>query len=159
MRSRAIISLSIVILIACKNENRIPRGVLSKEKMQLVLWDMMRADQFLAEYVLKNDSSLNKRMESTEMYQQILAIHDISREKFSESFRFYQSHPALLKIIMDSLNKKPTTIPKTDTTQPVPIDDTIIKKPVTDTGRNKVIDNFPRRKIRDTTRRVLKSIR
>ena len=32
----------------CKSKNTVPRGVLSPDKMEAVLWDMMRADQFLA---------------------------------------------------------------------------------------------------------------
>jgi hypothetical protein len=159
MRSGAVIIFFVFIIAACKDENRIPRSVLSQEKMQLVLWDMMRADQFLAEFVFKNDSTLNKRIESTKMYQDVLAIHGISQEKFSESFRFYQSHPALLKILMDSLNKKPIAIPKNDSLIPALIEDTIKSKPVIDTGRRSQMDSLTRRKIRDTSRRAIKSIR
>ena len=57
------ISLLIVLLLiftgGCKNNNGIPNSVLPQKKMQAILWDMMRADQFLADYVLNKDSSLN----------------------------------------------------------------------------------------------------
>ena len=79
--------------------------------MQAVLWDLMRADQFLADYVLKKDSSLNKETESIKLYQRIFLIHKISKELFRKSLSFYRSHPALLKVIMDSISRTPAAIP------------------------------------------------
>ncbi len=61
--------------------------------MQAVLWDLMRADQFLADYVFNKDSSLDKTTESLKYYQKIFAIHKVSKEEFQESFSFYQAHP------------------------------------------------------------------
>lgn len=94
----------------------------------MILWDMMRADQFLADYVLNKDSSLKKIPESLKYYQQIFAIHKVSKEEFQHSFSFYQSHPVLLKALMDSIstpvNDVPKQLTKPDTISPIPGQDT-----------------------------------
>ena len=101
-----------LLIVSCKSKHAIPAGILSQKKMQAVLWDMMRADQFLANYVLNRDTSLNKKTESIKRYQQILEINQVSKEKFQHSFLFYKSHPALLKVIMDSIANIPVAPPE-----------------------------------------------
>lgn len=98
------IILLLALLQACRSKNHIPSGIIPQKQMQQVLWDLMRADQYLGNYVLNNDSSLNKTKESLKYYQQVFAIHKISREKFQQSFAFYREHPALFKAIMDSIS-------------------------------------------------------
>ena len=107
MRTGPLFIFLLVFLAACRNENRIPPGVLPQKKMQAVIWDMMRADQFLADFVLNKDSGLNKNAESIKYYQQVFAIHQVSKEQFQQSFSFYRSHPALFKMIMDSISTPP----------------------------------------------------
>ena len=133
---KVLLILSLFFLIAgCKNKNAVPGNVLPQKKMQAVIWDMMRADQFLANYVLNKDSSLDKKTESIKLYQQILYINQVSKEKFERSFSFYKSHPALLKAIMDSItNAQPEPI--ADTAQKTdPVKDSIKEAitPATDT--------------------------
>ncbi|MBC7873755.1 MAG: DUF4296 domain-containing protein [Ferruginibacter sp.] len=91
----------------CKNKNEVPGNVLSQKKMQAILWDMMRADQFLADYILNKDTTLLKKTESLKYYRQVFAIHQVSKEEFQRSFSFYQSHPALFRAIMDSIGAPP----------------------------------------------------
>jgi hypothetical protein len=137
MKSWLLIPLLLFFLSACKRKNRVPAGVLSQKKMQTVLWDVMRADQFLLAYVLNKDSSLEKETESFKYYQQIFAIHKITKEQFEKSFSFYKDHPALFKVIMDSLSQAPVAaippvqpVATPDITQPVQnqsLSDTVIK--------------------------------
>ena len=93
------------IFTGCRNTDRIPSDVIPKEKMQAVLRDMMRADQFLSDYVFSRDSTIKKDSTSIEYYSRIFAIHQISKKEFQRSFTFYKNHPAFLKTIMDSLSK------------------------------------------------------
>lgn len=138
MRSWLLILLLCFFLSACKGKNKIPAGVLSQKKMQAVLWDVMRADQFLLSNVFSKDSSLDKETESLKYYQQIFAIHKTTREQFQKSFSFYKDHPALFKVIMDSLSQTRVAAPTApvqpvvtpDITQPVQnrtLPDTVIK--------------------------------
>ena len=106
MKSGLLIFFFIFFLISCKSRDKIPKNILPQEKMQAVLWDIIRADKFLTDFILK-DTSLNKDTASINLYQQIFRIHHVSKEKFQQSFAFYRSHPDLLKIILDSLNLRP----------------------------------------------------
>ncbi len=108
-----LIFLLLLFAAGCKSKNGIPHSVLSQKKMQAVLWDMMRADQFLADYVLNKDTSLNKTTERLKYYQQIFSIHKISKEEFQHSFSFCKSHPVFLKAIMDSISKPENEVPAT----------------------------------------------
>jgi len=92
-----------LLFVSCFGKNRVPNGILSHEKMQAVLWDMLRADEFLGVYVLAKDSSLNNKQESALMFDQVLRIHKCSKEEFNKSLLFYQSHPEIFKIVLDSL--------------------------------------------------------
>ena len=56
----------VVIDAGCKSKNS---EVLPPKKMQALLWDMMRADQFLADYVMNKDTSINRITESLKHYQ------------------------------------------------------------------------------------------
>lgn len=130
MRTRLLIFIILFFIAGCKSKSGVPSGVVAPKKMQAILWDMMRADQFLADYVLNKDTSLNKTTESLKYYQQIFALHKISKEQFQHSFSFYKTHPILLKTIMDSIAAPPKdTVAKG--VQIMPISDSVITKPDT----------------------------
>ena len=93
------------MLPACGSKDQLPSGILEQDKMQQVLWDMMRADQYLGNYKLTQDSSQDKTKISLRYYQQVFAIHKISKETFQKSFDYYRTHPLLFKMIMDSIAK------------------------------------------------------
>ena len=100
-----------VILIAivaagCSDNIEIPKDILSQSKMQGVMWDLIRADEFVSTYIWKNDSLINREEESVNLYKQIFQIHNITKDQFRNSLSFYRQHPKLLKIIVDSLNTK-----------------------------------------------------
>ena len=130
-----IVAVLFFILAGCRKKNHVPADILPPGKMQAVLWDIMRADKFLADFVLSRDSSLKLETESIKMYQQVFAIHAISKEKFQESFSWYKSHPSQLAVIMDSLNNRkgsaptPLVIPADTLNRPGTI------SPLPDTGR------------------------
>lgn len=78
--------------------------MLSQEKMTNILWDLLRADEFVYNYALK-DSTRDKKQESIKLYEQVFRIHGTSKEQFEKSFTFYQSRPDLFKEVMDSLRR------------------------------------------------------
>jgi hypothetical protein len=122
MKGGLIISCCLFILLGCKNNNRIPHDIIPQKDMQAVLWDIMRADQFLVDFVIKKDSSLDKKTESSKLYQQIFDLHHITKDQFRESFSFYQKHQDLFKIIMDSLSMPLNEAPTIMIKQPIIID-------------------------------------
>lgn len=139
MRIGLLIICFSIIITGCKNKSRIPADIIPQKKMQAILWDMMRADQFLSDFVLNKDSSLDKRTESIKLYRQVLAIHHISKEQYAESFSFYKTHPALFKVIMDSLSIPKTEAPTEMIKGPVPensIQSSPGKRPKADTVKH-----------------------
>lgn len=94
------ILFSCLFIFSCKSDR--PKGILSEEKMSKVLWDVMRADE-LALYQNGLDSTLNPYSKNIRYYQSILSVHQITAEEYERSFNFYQSNPALLKIVLDSV--------------------------------------------------------
>ena len=119
MRTGLFIACFLIIITGCKNKNRIPADIIPQRKMQSMLWDMMRADQFLSDFVLYKDSGLDKRTESINLYRQVFTIHQVTKERFAESFSFYKTHPALFKVIMDSLSQPKSEAPTEMIKQPI----------------------------------------
>jgi hypothetical protein len=91
-------------MIGCSG-NKVPKNVLPQKKMEAVLWDVLLADQ-TAEYYIQKDSSINALQKHVGLYQQLFQIHKISKEDFKRSLQFYESHPQLLKPVLDSLQKR-----------------------------------------------------
>lgn len=92
--------------------------------MTEIMWDLIRADQFVQDFVMK-DSTKNRKDESVKLYEEVFALHHTTSEQFKKSQAYYQSNPLLYRPIMDSLARKQAII-----NQPVrPIAaDTIPKK-------------------------------
>jgi hypothetical protein len=116
MRIGLVILFYLFLIIGCKSRNTIPRGIIPNDKMQKIIWDMVRADEYFSTIGYVNDTLLEKRTQRLNMYGQIFQIHKTTKEEFKKSLVFYQTHPALLKTMMDSLNirqKKISLEPKT----------------------------------------------
>jgi hypothetical protein len=91
-------------VIAC-SQREIPKDVLPQKKMQAVLWDVLLADE-VAEFYIQKDSAMHALEKHADLYQQVFQIHKISKEDFKRSLQFYESHPNLLKPVLDSLQKE-----------------------------------------------------
>ena len=120
MRKGLIIIFYLFLIIGCKSRNSTPRAIIPNDKMQKLIWDMVRADEYFSTFGFLNDTLKTQRLR---MYGQIFEIHKTTKEDFKKSLAFYQTHPALLKTMMDSLSSKQKEIslaPKT----PKPITDT-----------------------------------
>ena len=107
MRKLIFILGFVMVLFSCKQDK--DSGILSTEKMEAILWDMMRADE-MVNYQFSIDTSLNRNKKASELYNQIFSIHKISKQEFDRNFKYYQSRPDLLKTIFDSLSSKSPTL-------------------------------------------------
>ena len=89
------------------------------------MWDMIRADQYVAG-ILSRDSTRNKKDESVKLYDEIFYIHKITHGQFKSSLDYYSSQPDLFRAIIDSLAKrKAELIPPSADTHKIP--DTVQK--------------------------------
>lgn len=91
-----------ICFAACTNQYKVPGDIIPKEKMEKVLWDMMLADRYASAYISK-DSSKNVTEENFKLYQQIFDIHDITRDEFVKSFKYYLQRPDITMVVLDSL--------------------------------------------------------
>ncbi len=132
MKALVLICCSSLLLLACSKKEKIPAGVLKEKKMQAVLWDIMRADQFLTNFVLNRDTSLDKRKESIKLYNRIFRVHAVTKEDFQQSMAYYSAHPELLKTLMDSVSalslRRPVTSVDTPAAKPPVRKDSILPK-------------------------------
>ena len=92
----------IILNFACIRDNEVPKDVIPQNQMRKVMWDLMRADAYVNDFIMK-DSTLDKKAESAKLYEKIFDIHSTTRETFKKSLVFYQSRPDLFKAISDSL--------------------------------------------------------
>jgi len=97
--------LFIILIISnfgCVRDNKVPKDVIPQNQMRKIMWDLMRADAYVTDFIMK-DSSSDKKAESAKLYEKVFDIHFTTRETFKKSLAFYQSRPDLFKAISDSL--------------------------------------------------------
>ena len=117
--------LLLSIFFSCGNTDGVPSGILPPDKMEAMLWDFMRADQFNQDYIFNRDTLANRKETSLDMYRRILAVHKVSQEEFRKSFYYYRAHPEILRTVMDSVSKRNEFLLTPDTVStgvmPVPL--------------------------------------
>ena len=91
-----------IFFSACVRNDKIPKGIIAQNEMRKLMWDLMRADAYIADFVMK-DSTRNQKAESAILYEQVFTIHSTTPDIFKRSLAFYQTRPDLLKVITDSL--------------------------------------------------------
>ncbi len=94
----------------CTKKTKVPDDILHPAKMEKLLLDLLHVDEFLNQK--KSDTTIAAdSFNRTNLYHSVFVLHKTSKENFKKSFAFYESHPDLLKIILDSMysgaNKKP----------------------------------------------------
>lgn len=92
-----------LIFISC-TENKIPKEVLPKPKMEQLMLDLMVADEW-ATYRHTHDTSFTYFDSSKIWYQQIFKKHKTDEASFKRSLHFYEDHPDLFQEITDLMQK------------------------------------------------------
>ncbi len=85
----------------CRDDR--PGEVLPDAKMRSVLYDLLRADELTAQYVMRDSSwaALDKR---APLYQQVFQTHGVTKEQFRKSLDYYETKPAKMKALIESLS-------------------------------------------------------
>ncbi|HEY4209683.1 MAG TPA: DUF4296 domain-containing protein [Puia sp.] len=123
--------LCIVLIAGCSDKDKVPSGVLDKEKMSGVLWDMMQADQYATTYLIKDSAKVNVKMETLKLYEEVFRLHKVSRDEFRKSFQYYQDHPDITRTMFDSLIARGNRMRSESYTHPsVPMPSVPAVKPV-----------------------------
>jgi hypothetical protein len=117
----------IILSFGCIRNNKVPKDVIPQNQMRKIMWDLMRADAYVTDFIMK-DSIRDKKAESAKLYEKIFEIHATTQETFKKSLAIYQSRPDLFKVVSDSLRvdeKKSQQYPEEKKPQ---IIDTTLKK-------------------------------
>ncbi|HKO82508.1 MAG TPA: hypothetical protein VJU78_18995, partial [Chitinophagaceae bacterium] len=69
MRRFFFILLIFPFALACSDKSEIPKGILSRKKMQEVMWDIIRAEEFLNGFVVYKDTGIDRIAESKKWYE------------------------------------------------------------------------------------------
>lgn len=103
MNRLLLVCLSAIVCfsISCTDKDKIPKGVMGKEKMEKVLWDMIQAERFRETFI--RDSSKDLKAETFKLYAQVFEIHKVSKDEFIKSYKFYMSRPDIARDMFDSL--------------------------------------------------------
>jgi len=92
----------------CDSRNAMPDDIIPMEKMDKILWDMLLADRFSSQFLVKDSAKINVKEETFKLYGQVFAIHHITKEQFSKSIKYYMNHPYQNRVIFDSLASRAT---------------------------------------------------
>lgn len=134
MNRLLLLCLGVIVfgLICCTDKDKIPKGVLPKDKMESVLWDMIQAERFKTSFL---KDSANLKAETFKLYAEVFAVHQVTKDQFVKSYKFYMSRPDIARDMFDSLasmanrrredmykakNPQPSDSVKPKTTQPQP---------------------------------------
>jgi uncharacterized protein DUF4296 len=98
-------ALIVLLIFGCSDKGKSRSGILDREKMTLVLWDIMKANSY-TELFIKKDSLKNVMMENMKLQQQIFSLHKVSKEDFYKSYSYYASQPDQMRSILDSIGAK-----------------------------------------------------
>jgi hypothetical protein len=106
MRGRTAVLMLILCWIAgmgCANKNSVPKGILPRDKMEQVMWDMAQADQYAALYLAKDSARIDRRAETMRLYAEVFRLHQVTPEEFRKSYHYYLEHPELNQLLFDSV--------------------------------------------------------
>ena len=115
-----VLVLTTIFFSGCTNTTKVPKDILPKKKMEVILWDMIQADRFNALFQVKDSASKNVQLEKFKLYEQVFAIHKTSKEDFIKSYKYYLSRPDMAKVMFDSMTAKAERM-KADNYRPVPL--------------------------------------
>ena len=98
-------TLWIFFVTSCTDKSVTLTGILGKEKMQAVMWDIIRAEAFTDQFI-KKDSSKNVFQENMKLQNAIFSFHKVTRSEYYKSYDYYISHTDLIRVVLDSMSAK-----------------------------------------------------
>ncbi len=100
-----IIIMFVFFIAACNHKEEIPSDIIKPQKMQLILWDYLKADAYASE-IIRKDSSKNDTLENIKLQKVIFENYKITKEDFYKSYKYYCSYPKMMTTILDSMVSK-----------------------------------------------------
>lgn len=91
-----------ILILFCSCKESVPSEIIAPQKMQNILWDVVRADAF-SRHIITTDSSKSLADENMKLANKIFQVHNITEQQFEKSYFYYTQYPDKLKAILDSL--------------------------------------------------------
>lgn len=102
MRNSLILLFTGLLLASCHNDSAIPKGVMDKDKMGKVMWDVLQAQSLAQELSLK-DTSLSTVTENKRLTAAVFKMYNITQKQYENSYEWYSKHPEVFGPVLDSL--------------------------------------------------------
>jgi hypothetical protein len=93
------------LLFSCSSRDKKKPVILTQQKMEKIIWDIMQVDEFANSYISR-DSLKDLNKERLQLYLKVFQLHKVSKDDFNASMKYYSSKPDLMKVIFDSLSSK-----------------------------------------------------
>ena|ERR1700712_4163159 len=102
MKSILVLCL-IGLAISCTDNNKVPKDIIPRDKMQKLMWDMVQADRFNNYFVTTVLDSSKIDSAVFRLYDEVFQLNHTSKDEFIKSYKFYEGRPDLAKIMFDSI--------------------------------------------------------
>lgn len=100
IKSTSILVMIVYFLaLACSST---PKHVLPVNTMKVVMFDMLKADDWYARIIV-GDTLMQRVKEDIPLYEQVFAVHKLTKKEFFDSYHYYEAHPVAYKELLDSL--------------------------------------------------------
>jgi hypothetical protein len=100
---RCLLTAALIFFVGCTNNDKIPNGIIGKDKMEGILWDMIQADRFSSQFLAKDSARIDLKKETLVLYEQVFQINKVTKDEFIKSYKYYLSRPDITKVIFDTL--------------------------------------------------------
>jgi hypothetical protein len=91
---------ALVLCVSCNGGT--PKNVLPINTMKVVMFDMLKADEWYAQKLV-GDTLMLRVKDDIPLYEQVFAIHKLTKKEFFDSYHYYEAHPVAYKELVDSL--------------------------------------------------------
>lgn len=110
---RLFVAFFLCALMACRQQSKVPDGVLPPAKMEAVLWDLIQADEVVN--LIAANPQKNRYAIAVDRYQKAFSLHGTNKAQFQKSLDWYNTQPELMREVLDNIQKKHPVV-----TQPAP---------------------------------------
>jgi hypothetical protein len=88
-------------LSACSDKT----PILEPAKMQSVMWDVIQLEAY-SQLIVAPDTIKMTSKKNVLLQQKIFSLHGVSKEQYYKSYEYYNAHPEMMRIILDSITTK-----------------------------------------------------
>ena len=106
MSIRSILPALVILLISCGKKPEVPPEFIQPPQMQSVFWDFIRADALTTLKHKENNTSPQALATNVTLQKQVFDMHKVTKQAFYSSLDYYNSHPALMRTLVDSIVNK-----------------------------------------------------